>query len=169
MSGFVTEQVELLKAKLAGKKVLCAMSGGVDSAVAAALVHRAAGDNLICVFVDHGLLRKGEAEEVVSVFRDGLGMNLIKADARELFLKKLAGVSDPERKRKIIGEEFIKVFEAEAKKDRRGRLPRAGNYLSRRGRERQGFFGSHQKPSQRGRPSLCRRFQGDHRASARSV
>ena len=92
------------------------MSGGVDSAVAAALVHRAAGDNLTCVFVDHGLLRKGEAEEVVSVFRDGLGMNLVKADARELFLKKLSGVADPEKKRKIIGEEFIKVFEAEAKK-----------------------------------------------------
>ena len=96
--------------------VLCAMSGGVDSAVAATLVHRAAGDDLTCVFVDHGLLRKGEAEEVVSVFRDGLGMNLVKADAGELFLTKLKGVSDPERKRKIIGEEFIKVFEKEAKK-----------------------------------------------------
>ena len=116
MSNFVSEQVAHLKEKLAGKKVLCAMSGGVDSAVAATLVHRAAGDNLTCVFVDHGLLRKGEAEEVVSVFRDKLGMNLIKADAGELFLSKLRGVSDPERKRKIIGEEFIKVFEAEAKK-----------------------------------------------------
>ena len=116
MSNFVAEQVEKLKEKLAGKKVLCAMSGGVDSAVAATLVHRAAGDNLTCVFVDHGLLRKGEAEEVVSVFRDGLGMNLVKADAGELFLSKLKGVSDPEKKRKIIGEEFIKVFEKEAKK-----------------------------------------------------
>ena len=92
------------------------MSGGVDSAVAATLVHRAAGDNLTCVFVDHGLLRKGESEEVVSVFRDKLGMNLIRADASERFLKKLKGIADPETKRKIIGEEFIKVFEAEAKK-----------------------------------------------------
>lgn len=116
MANFVDEQVAALKDKLAGKKVLCAMSGGVDSAVAATLVHRAAGDNLTCVFVDHGLLRKGEAEEVVSVFRDKLGMNLIKADARELFLSKLKGVSEPEKKRKIIGEEFIKVFEKEAKK-----------------------------------------------------
>lgn len=116
MANFVDEQVSALKDKLAGKKVLCAMSGGVDSAVAATLVHRAAGDNLTCVFVDHGLLRKGEAEEVVSVFRDKLGMNLIKADARELFLSKLKGVSEPEKKRKIIGEEFIKVFEKEAKK-----------------------------------------------------
>ena len=116
MANFVDEQVSALKDKLAGKKVLCAMSGGVDSAVAATLVHRAAGENLTCVFVDHGLLRKGEAEEVVSVFRDKLGMNLIKADARELFLSKLKGVSDPEKKRKIIGEEFIKVFEKEAKK-----------------------------------------------------
>ena len=116
MGGFVEEQVKALKEKLAGKKVLCAMSGGVDSAVAATLVHRAVGDDLICVFVDHGLLRLGEAEEVMSVFRDGLGMNLVKADAGELFLSKLAGVEEPEQKRKIIGEEFIRVFEQEAKK-----------------------------------------------------
>ena len=116
MSNFVEEQTRLLKEKLAGKKVLCALSGGVDSAVAAALVYRAAGENLTCVFVDHGLLRKGEAEEVVSVFRDDMGMNLIKSDARERFLTKLKGVSEPEQKRKIIGEEFIKVFETEAKK-----------------------------------------------------
>ena len=116
MKNFVEEQTGLLKEKIGDKKVLCPMAGGVDSAVAATLVHRAAGDNLVCVFVDHGLLRKGEAEEVVKVFRDGLKMNLIKADAGERFLNKLEGVSDPEKKRKIIGAEFIKVFEAEAKK-----------------------------------------------------
>ena len=116
MANFVGDQVKRLREKLAGKKVLCAMSGGVDSAVAATLVHKAVGDDLISVFVDHGLLRKGEAEEVVSVFRDGLGMNLVKVDAGDRFLAKLKGVSDPERKRKIIGEEFIKVFEDEAKK-----------------------------------------------------
>ena len=116
MSNFVAQQVENLREKLEGKKVLCALSGGVDSAVAAALIHRAAGDNLTCVFVDHGLLRKGEAEEVVSVFGEKLKMNLIKIDAKERFLSRLAGVSEPEKKRKIIGEEFIKVFEVEAKK-----------------------------------------------------
>ena len=105
------EQVAALKKKIGDKKVLCAMSGGVDSAVAATLIHRAAGDNLTCVFVDHGLLRKYEADEVMSVFKDKLGMNLIKADAAEQFLSKLKGVSDPERKRKIIGEEFIRTFE----------------------------------------------------------
>ena len=116
MSDFVEEQVRFLKEKLAGKKVLCAMSGGVDSAVAATLIHRAAGDNLICVFVDHGFLRKGEAEEVESVFRGQLGMNLIKVDVRARFLERLKGVADPEEKRKRIGKEFIKVFEEEAKK-----------------------------------------------------
>ena len=116
MGNFVAEQVERLKEKIGNQKVLCAMSGGVDSAVAATLMHRAVGDNLICVFVDHGLLRKGESEEVMSVFKDRLGMNLIRADAGERFLKKLEGVSDPEKKRKIIGAEFIKVFEVEAKK-----------------------------------------------------
>ena len=116
MKNFVAEQIAKIQEKVGDKKVLCAMSGGVDSAVAATLIYKAVGQNLTCVFVDHGLHRKNEPEEVMAVFRDGLGMNLIKADAAERFLSKLVGVSDPERKRKIIGEEFIKVFEVEAKK-----------------------------------------------------
>ncbi len=116
MSDFVADMTAQLKEKIGDRKVLCAMSGGVDSAVAATLVHRAVGDNLICVFVDHGLLRKYEADEVMSVFRDKMGMNLIKVDAGPIFLEKLKGVTDPEQKRKIIGEEFIRAFEREAKK-----------------------------------------------------
>ena len=116
MSSFAEETVKKLKEKIGNKKALCALSGGVDSSVAAALVNKAIGKNLTCIFVDHGLLRKNEAEEVEEIFTKQFDVNFIKVDARERFLNKLAGVTDPEKKRKIIGEEFIRVFEEEAKK-----------------------------------------------------
>ncbi len=116
MNSFVEDTVKALKEKIGDKKALCALSGGVDSSVAAALVNKAIGKNLTCIFVDHGLLRKNEAEEVEEVFTKNFDVNFIKVDARDRFLGKLAGVDDPEKKRKIIGEEFIRVFEEEAKK-----------------------------------------------------
>ncbi len=114
MDDFIDRSVEQYRKELKDKNVLLALSGGVDSAVTAVLLHRAVGDHLTCVFVDHGLLRKGEAEEVERTFRNTYGMNLIRVDARDRFLTRLAGVTDPEMKRKIIGEEFIRTFEAEA-------------------------------------------------------
>ena len=112
----IDEQIARVREQVGDGGVICGLSGGVDSATAAALVHRAVGEQLTCVLVDHGLLRKGEAEQVVKTFREGLGIKLIHVDARDRFLARLAGVDDPETKRKIIGAEFIRVFEEEALK-----------------------------------------------------
>ncbi|HAL32101.1 MAG TPA: glutamine-hydrolyzing GMP synthase subunit GuaA, partial [Lachnospiraceae bacterium] len=113
---FIEEQLAALKDQIGDKKVLLALSGGVDSSVVAAMLIKAIGDNLVCVHVNHGLLRKGEPEQVIEVFRDQMKANLIYVDATDRFLDKLAGVTDPETKRKIIGGEFIEVFAEEARK-----------------------------------------------------
>jgi len=116
MASFAEEKIKAIKELVGDRKVLCALSGGVDSSVAAVMVHKAIGKQLTCVFVDHGLLRKDEGDQVETIFRGQFDMNLIRVNAQDRFLGKLKGVSDPERKRKIIGEEFIRVFEAEANK-----------------------------------------------------
>lgn len=113
MKTFVDDTVAELRRHVGDRKVLCALSGGVDSSVVAALVHRAIGDQLTCMFVDHGLLRKGEADSVMDTFADQFDMNVVKVDARARFMNKLKGVTDPEEKRKVIGSEFIRVFEEE--------------------------------------------------------
>ena len=116
MEAFIADQVEAIRAQVGDGKVLLALSGGVDSSVVAALLIRAIGKQLTCVHVNHGLLRQGEPEQVVRVFREELGANLVYVDATDRFLGKLAGVADPEQKRKVIGAEFIRVFEEEARK-----------------------------------------------------
>ncbi|MDQ0205105.1 GMP synthase (glutamine-hydrolyzing) [Pectinatus haikarae] len=116
MTSFAESKIKQIKEIVGGKKVLCALSGGVDSSVAAVMTHKAVGKQLVCIFVDHGLLRKNEGDQVEQIFKNQFDMNFIRVDARDRFLGKLKGISDPERKRKIIGEEFIRVFEEEADK-----------------------------------------------------
>lgn len=116
IENFIDFEIKKIREKVGDKKVLCALSGGVDSSVVAVLIHKAIGDQLTCIFVDHGLLRKGEADSVMNTFAKGFNMNVIKVDAKERFLNKLKGVKDPEQKRKIIGNEFIYVFDDEAAK-----------------------------------------------------
>jgi tRNA methyl transferase len=116
MTNFVNDQIELVRRQVGDRKVLLALSGGVDSSVVAALLLKAIGDKLVCVHVNHGLMRKGESENVVEIFKNQLNANLIYKDVTDRFLDKLAGVADPEEKRKIIGGEFIRVFEEEARK-----------------------------------------------------
>src|SRR5205823_9787756 len=110
----IEEQIGRIRAQVGEGRAICGLSGGVDSSVAALLVHRAIGDRLTCVFVDHGLMRKNEGEQVISAFRDHFKVPLVAVDASDRFLRRLAGVTEPERKRKVIGAEFIRVFEEEA-------------------------------------------------------
>src|SRR5436309_15585127 len=116
MRAFKDEAIEKIRAQVGNARVICGLSGGVDSAVAAVLIHEAIGEHLTCVFLDHGLLRLGQAEKVVALFRDSYNIPLVHVEAEKMFLDALEGVSDPEVKRKTIGRLFIDVFEAEAKK-----------------------------------------------------
>ena len=137
MAGFRATEIARIRAQVGSGRVICGLSGGVDSSVAAVLIHEAIGDQLTCIFVDHGLLRQGEAEEVVATFRDRFNIRLVHCDASELFLGALEGVTDPEAKRKTIGRLFIDVFEEEAREARRRGFPGAGHAVSGRDRERE--------------------------------
>ena len=130
MASFIEESVKSIRERVGSERVICGLSGGVDSSVAAALIHRAIGNQLTCIFVDNGVLRSGESEEVIDMFGDHFKIDLRFAQAGERFLKNLEGVEDPERKRKIIGEEFIHVFEEEARKNRQGQISCPGDSLS---------------------------------------
>jgi GMP synthase (glutamine-hydrolysing) len=116
MDSFIKDEIAKIKKTTKNDKVICALSGGVDSAVTAAILAKAINKNLTCLFVDHGLLRKNEAQDVVKTFKKQFKVNFIKVDARKLFLTKLRGISEPEQKRKIIGKEFIRIFEKQLSK-----------------------------------------------------
>ena len=171
MRAFKHEAIEKIRRQVGKGRVICGLSGGVDSAVAAVLIHEAIGEQLTCVFVDHGLLRLGEAENVVALFRGHYNIPLVHVDASDTFLKALDGVEDPESKRKTIGKLFIDVFEAEAKKIGGARIPGAGHALSRRDRERvvhRRAVGDHQIASQCRRPARAHEHEA-RRAVARIV
>ena len=165
----IEEQVARIREQVGDGKVICGLSGGVDSSVAALLTYRAVGDQLTCVFVDHGLMRKNEGNQVVAAFRDQFKVPLIAVDAEQRFLDRLAGVTEPERKRKIIGEEFIRVFEEQAEQARQPRLPGAGHALLGRDRVRRRHRRGHdQVAPQRGRPARGPRVRAG-RAAADAV
>ena len=165
----IEEQVARIREQVGDGKVICGLSGGVDSSVAALLTYRAVGDQLTCVFVDHGLMRKNEGNQVVAAFRDQFKVPLIAVDAEERFLGRLAGVTDPERKRKIIGEEFIRVFEEQAARGSATRATWCRDALL--GRDRVGRRhrrGHDQVAPQRGRPARGPRVRAG-RAAADAV
>ena len=168
-SSVIEEQIAAIRAQVGDGRAICGLSGGVDSSVAALLVHRAIGERLTCVFVDHGFMRKNESDQVVSTFRDTFQIPLIAVDASDRFLARLQGITDPEQKRKRIGAEFIRVFEEEARQPRRRPFPRPGHAVLGRHRvRRQHRRGDDQIPPQRRRAARRPRFRAS-RAAARAL